>query len=155
MGIAKQIKTLCFQLGTFVGENQDFQRKASIIEQEFELCENSSKVISEANRVQLNRVLHSTRAFDSGLRLFIEKQGRFRNIATPSIGGYVHELQQKRPGQTFKQLSGMDATNITNLITNERNKYMHAAGQFPTKAQADIIIGKILDYYQRILSLEF
>lgn len=50
MGIAKQIKTLCFQLGTFVGENQDFQRKASVIEQEFELCENSSKVISEANR---------------------------------------------------------------------------------------------------------
>ena len=41
------------------------------------------------------------------------------------------------------------------LITNERNKYMHAAGQFPTKAQADIIVGKILDYYQRILSLEF
>lgn len=124
MGIAKQIKTLCFQLGTFVGENQDFQRKASITEQEFELCENSSKVVSEANRAQLNRVLHSTRAFDSGLRLFIEKQGRFRNIASPSIGGYVHELQQKRPGQTFQQLSGMDATNITNLITNERNKYM-------------------------------
>ena len=99
--------------------------------------------------------MHSTRAFDSGLRLFIEKQGRFRNIASPSIGGYVHELQQKRPGQTFKQLSGMDATNITNLITNERNKYMHAAGQFPTRAQADIIVGKILDYYQRILSLEF
>lgn len=144
-----------FQLETFVGENQDFQRKASIIEQEFELCENSSKVISEANRAQLNRVLHSTRAFDSGLRLFIEKQSRFRYIATPSIGGYVHELQQKRPGQTFKQLSGMDATNITNLITNERNKYMHAAGRFPTRAQADIIIGKILDYYQRILSLEF
>lgn len=155
MGIAKQIKTLCFQLGTFVGENQDFQRKASIIEQEFELCENSSKVISEANRAQLNRVLHSTRAFDSGLRLFIEKQGRFRYIATPSIGGYVHELQQKRHRQTFKQLSGMDATNITNLITNDRNKYMHAAGQFPNRAQADIIIGKILDYYQRILSLEF
>ena len=105
--------------------------------------------------MQLNRVLHSTRAFDSGLRLFIEKHGRFGYIATPSIGGYVHELQQQRPGQTFKQLSGMDATNITNLITNERNKYMHAAGQFPTKAQADIIIGKILDYYQRILSLEF
>lgn len=62
MGIAKQIKTLCFQLRTFVGENQNFQRKASIIEQEFELCENSSKVISEANRAQLNRVLHSTRA---------------------------------------------------------------------------------------------
>ena len=41
MGIAKQIKTLCFQLGTFVGENHDFQRKASVIEQEFELCENS------------------------------------------------------------------------------------------------------------------
>lgn len=100
-------------------------------------------------------MLHSTRAFDSGLRLFIEKHGRFGNIATPSIGGYVHELQQKRPGQTFKQLSGMDATNITNLITNERNKYMHSAGQFPTKAQADIVVGKILDYYQRILSLEF
>ena len=49
----------------------------------------------------------------------------------------------------------MDATNITNLITNERNKYMHSAGQFPTKAQAGIIVGKILDYYQRILSLEF
>lgn len=27
MGIAKQIKTLCFQLGTFVGENQDFSTK--------------------------------------------------------------------------------------------------------------------------------
>lgn len=32
---------------------------------------------------------------------------------------------------------------------------MYAASQFPTKAQADIIVGEILDYYQRILSLEF
>jgi len=71
-----------------------------------------------------------------------------------TYGGYVHELQQKRGGQAFRQLSGVDATNITNLITNERNKYMHAAGQFPAKAQADVIVGKILDYYQRILGLE-
>lgn len=53
MGIAKQIKTLCFQLGTFVGENQDFQRKASIIEQEFELCKNSSKVIRKLTELYL------------------------------------------------------------------------------------------------------
>lgn len=135
--------------------NEHFLRKVDVIENEFELGESSSKCITDIQRQQLNRVLHSTRAFDSGLRLFIEKHGRFGNIAPPSIGGYVHELQQKKPGQTLKQLSGMDATNITNLITNERNKYMHAAGQFPTKAQADIIVGKILDYYQRILSLEF
>lgn len=154
MSIAKQIKTLCFQLNAFVGENSDFQRKASVIQHEFELCEGSCKVISEVYRVQLNRVLHSTRAFDSGLRLFLEKQGRFGFVTTPSIGGYVHELQQKRSGQTFRQLSGVDASNIMSLITNERNRYMHAAGQFPTKAQADVIVGKILDYFQRILGLE-
>ena len=155
MTIAKKINTLCFQLESSMRGNEPFLRKVDVIKNEFDFAESSDKCITHTKRQQLNRVLHSTRAFDSGLRLFIEKQGRFGNITTPSIGGYIHELQQKRAGQTFRQLSGIDATNITNLITNERNKYMHVAGQFPTKAQADIIIGKILDYYQRILSLEF
>lgn len=153
MSVAKQIKTLCFQLRAFVGENVDFQQKATIIENEFLLCEDSCKVITDVKRAQLNRVLHSTRAFDSGLRLFIEKHGRL-NPNIHSIGQYVIKLQKNLAGQKFRQLSGTDATNINNMITNERNKYMHAAGQFPTKAQADVIVGKILDYYQRILGLE-
>lgn len=32
---------------------------------------------------------------------------------------------------------------------------MHAAGQFPTKAQADIIVGKILDFTREYLAKNF
>lgn len=32
---------------------------------------------------------------------------------------------------------------------------MHAAGQFPTKAQADIIVGKILDFTREYLAQNF
>lgn len=152
MSIANKIRTLCFQLKASMSENDDFLHKVGIIETEFKLCDSSSKDIDDSRRAQLNRVLHSTRAFDSGLRLFLEKHGRLSNNPH-SIGEYINELQ--RSGlQDFRQLSGMDATNINKLITNERNKYMHAAGQFPSKAQADVIVGNIIGYYQRILGLE-
>lgn len=154
MTIAKKISTLCFQLESSMSGNEHFLHKVDVIENEFELGESSSKCISDTQRQQLNRVLHSTRAFDSGLRLFLEKHGRL-DVTLHSIGNYIKVLQNVRTGDRFRQLNGTDAANINTLITNERNKYMHAAGQFPTKAQADIIVGKILDYYQRILSLEF
>lgn len=154
MTIAKKISTLCFQLESSMNGNVSFLRKVDIIKNEFDLGESSTKCITDAQRQQLNRVLHSTRAFDSGLRLFLEKHGRLDGTLH-SIGNYIKVLQTVRTDARFRQLSGTDAANINALITNERNKYMHAAGQFPTKAQADIIVGKILDYYQRILSLEF
>lgn len=154
MSIAKKIETLCFQLNASMCGNPDFLRKANVISNEFALCESASKNIDDQKRAQLNRVLHSTRAFDSGLRLFLEKHGRLAPTLH-SIGNYITELQNVPAGQSFRQLSGTDATNINNLITNERNKYMHAAGQFPTKPQADVIVGNILVYYQRILGLEY
>lgn len=153
MSISKKIKTLCFQLKTSMSVNAAFLRNACVIEDEFKLCESSSNEIDDSQRAQLNRVLHSTRAFDSGLRLFLEKHGCLNNNPH-SIGDYIKELQRVRNGHPFRQLSGMDATNINTLITNERNKYMHAAGQFPTKAEADVIVGNILIYFQRILGLE-
>lgn len=154
MTIAKKISTLCFQLESSMSGNETFLRKVDVIKNEFNLGESSTKCIPDPQRQQLNRVLHSTRAFDSGLRLFLEKHGRL-DVTLHSIGNYIKVLQNVRIGDRFRQLNGTDAANINTLITNERNKYMHAAGQFPTKAQADIIVGKILDYYQRILSLEF
>jgi hypothetical protein len=124
MTIAKKISTLCFQLESSMSGNETFLRKVDVIKNEFNLGESSTKCIPDPQRQQLNRVLHSTRAFDSGLRLFLEKHGRL-DVTLHSIGNYIKVLQNVRTGDRFRQLNGTDAANINTLITKVSQVKIH------------------------------
>lgn len=151
MSLAKKIETLKFQLDSFVVGNTALVQMADNIKNEWNMEEDSTLVVKDARRAELNRVLHSTRAFDTGLRIFLDKFGA-RTDTSHSITEYVRDLQRNAAG--FKQLSGDVATRIKDEVTNKRNTYCHASGTFPTKHEADFVISRILEYYTLVLGLE-
>ena len=151
MSLAKKIETLKFQLDSFVVGNISLEQMADNVKNEWDMEEDSTTVVKDSRRAELNRVLHSTRAFDTGLRIFLDKFGA-RTGTSHSISEYVRDLQRNAAG--FKQLAGDVATRIKDEVTNKRNTYCHAAGAFPTKHEADFVINRILEYYTLVLGLE-
>lgn len=151
MSREKKIETLMIQLQAFAEPNAERLKKARIIENEYNYCVLSDKYITDIDRVYLNKVLHATRAFDSGLRLFLFKMGCLGD--EHSIGEYVTKLQ-KSGSQKFKQLDGNLAVNIKNEVTDKRNRYMHAAGAFPSAGESEFIVTQTIEYLIRVLSLE-
>ena len=153
MSLAKKINTLKFHLDTFVAGRSDLQSKETNIKNEWDLEEDAKNVVTEARRAELYRVLHATRAFDTGLWIFLEKF-HHRSPGSHSISDYVGDLQRNVTAATgFRQLSGDVATKIKDEVTNKRNLYCHESGEFPTKAEANFVIGKILEYYNMIFGL--
>ena len=154
MGLNKKIETLKFQLDTFAAGRGDLTAMATKVKTEWDMEEDATSVVSDNTRAQLNRVLHATRAFDTTLRLFLDKFGR-RSATSHSITDYVKDLQRNAISTAgFNQLSGQIATNIKTEVTNERNKYCHAAGAFPSKAKANFVINRILEYHAVVMGLE-
>lgn len=151
MSLAKKIETINFQIDTFANGRADLQDMAWRIKGEWAMEEDATTVVHDNRRAQLNRVLHATRAFDTGLRMFLDKFGK-RSANSHSISDYVGDLQRNAAG--FRQLSGTVATKIKDEVTNKRNTYCHASGAFPTKQEANFVITKVLDYYTLVLGLE-
>lgn len=154
MSLAKKINTLKFQLDTFVAGRPDLQAKEVNIKDEWDLEEDARSVVSVARCAELYRVLHATRAFDTGLWVFLEKF-HHRSPSSHSISDYVRDLQGNVTAATpFRQLSGNVATKIKDEVTNKRNLYCHVSGKFPTKEEANFVVSKILEYYSLVLGLE-
>lgn len=104
----------------------------------------------KGKHLELKRMLHATRAFDTGLRMFLEQHGGFQG-RMPSIGGYVKDLQRGRAG--LKPLNGNVADRISNDVTNIRNRYMHTANSYPSKSETDNVVQCILQYCNLIIGL--
>ena len=139
------------QLQAFAESDMERKRKAMVIENEYTYCVLADKAIKDRDRVYLNQVLHAARAFDSCLRLFLDKMECLGD--EHSMGEYVKKLQNSE-SLRFKQLDGNLATLIKTEVIDKRNRYMHAAGTFPTQGEANYVIAKTIDYMNRILSLE-
>lgn len=98
----------------------------------------------------LNKVLHTTRAMDTGMRTFLEI-----NDVIPSghsMGNYLTDLRKGKMGK-FTRLSGGLSDRIQSDVVDKRNKYMHAAGAFPTKRETEQIAEDVASYLQTILNL--
>lgn len=154
--LEKQIQTILFTNDSFCHGNHALELIAEKIKLEFEMEEDADTLIGNTPRTHLYRVWHATRAFDSGLRLFLEKFGRVPALPNQhSLGGYLNALQTGVTAATpHRQLDGNTATNIQREVVDIRNVYAHVAGKIPTKPQANFVIGKILQYYIQIYSLE-
>lgn len=153
MSIDKKINTMLLQLDMFASGNRQAEEAAARVRAEWAMERDSTNIINNSDRAELNRVLHSTRAFDTGLRLFLDKFNH-TSQGSHSIGSYIDDLQRNvTPASGFKQLNGNIPPRIQTEVTDKRNKYMHSAGNFPTKAEADFIVSSILKYYVLILGL--
>lgn len=153
MSLAKKINTLKFQLDTFVAGRPDLQAKETNVKEEWDMEEDAKKVVTVERRAELYRVFHATRAFDTGLWVFLE-MFHHRSMGSHSISDYVGDLQRNVTAATgFRQLSGDVAAKIKDEVTNKRNLYCHESGEFPTKAQANFVVSKILEYYSLVLGL--
>lgn len=144
---------MLLQLDLFASGNRQAEAAAARVHTEWEMERNSNTIISDTDRAELNRVLHSTRAFDTGLRLFLDKYNH-TSADSHSIANYINDLQRGvTPATGFRQLNGNIPPKIQAEVTDKRNKYMHGAGNFPTKAETDFIVSSILKYYILVLGL--
>ena len=53
----------------------------------------------------------------------------------------------------FGRLNGVLSDRIQKAVVDKRNKFLHAAGQYPTKAEAEQIVEDVESYLQTILNL--
>lgn len=154
MGLSKKIETIIFQIDSFSTGRADLEDMARKIKGEWEMEEDAVIIVQDKKRAELNRVIHATRAFDTGLRLFLDKF-HHRGINSHSISDYIRDLQKNVTARTgFNQLPGTVAPLIQTEVTDKRNAYCHSSGAFPTKGEADFVISRILDYYVLVLGLE-
>lgn len=154
MGLAKKIETVAFLMDSFSAGRADLEDLARKIKGEWDMEEDAYTIVRDSRRAELNRVIHATRAFDTGLRMFLDKF-HHRGANSHSISDYVRDLQNNVTARTgFHQLPGTLSPLIQTEVTDKRNAYCHASGAFPTKGEADFVISRILHYYILVLGLE-
>lgn len=153
MKTATRIETILFQMQAFAGTSHVLTDMLNNIRIEYQMEEDSVEIVKDMDRAQLNRIWHATRAFDTSLRMFLEKFAAVP-AGAHSIGAYVIALQNRSSARTFKKLSRMTAGNIDDEVTKKRNKYAHSSNAIPTKAEADFVISRILQYTTEVYKLE-
>ena len=146
----KLANSVALQLISMCSGNADLSLRAQAVKEEFDRIDQVNGIVSSPQQQLLNKVLHSTRAMDTGMRTFLEING-----VTPSgysMGNYLTDLRRGRTGR-FTQLSGGLSDRIQEKVVDKRNKYMHAAGAFPSVSETAQIEADVVSYLQTILNL--
>lgn len=100
----------------------------SIIESEFDEVWQVRR-IPKLTRRRLLQVLHSTRALDTALQIFLDHH--MITIARPSLGAYLEALVGHTSLSLARRLPRHDRQHFQRNIVRVRNRYMHRAGDFP------------------------
>ena len=146
----KLAHSVALQLITMCSGNARLTLQAQAVKDEFDRCDQVYEMMSSQQQQMLNKVLHTTRAMDTGMRTFLEI-----NDVIPSgysMGNYLTDLRKGKTGK-FTRLSGGLSDRIQLDVVDKRNKYMHAAGTFPTKRETEQIAENVASYLQTILNL--
>lgn len=144
----KTTETLILQLLSLC-RNQAEKDVCVTIEAEYAEVDNVGKKFSSSRNVQLYKVLHITRFLDTCLKLFLDIHGCRGNRY--SIGDYIKALA--KPNKGLSQLdSGLRERYIKD-IADERNRFLHTAGQRPNQRDFDEMRDKIHECLQATLSL--
>lgn len=85
--------------------------------------------VRSRQRRHLLQVVHSTRALDSALRVFINYHGC---TSAQSLGGYLWSLARHHSVSLNSQLLTQDRRRFQNSIVDIRNRFLHEAGSYPT-----------------------
>lgn len=147
----KLAESISLQLLSMCKGNVPLTAKAEEVEREFNRVSAVDAMVSDQHQLMLNKVLHSTRAMDTGMRTFLELFGAMPN-GQYSMGAFLAQLRKGKNG-CFGRLNGFLSDRIQSSVVDKRNRFLHAAGQYPTKAEADKLVGDVESYLQTILNL--
>lgn len=146
----KLANSVALQLITMCSGDADLSLRAQAVKDEFDRVDLVDGMVTSPQQQLLNKVLHTTRAMDTGMRTFLEING-----VTPSgysMGNYLTDLRRGKTGR-FVRLSGGLSDRIQEKVVDKRNIYMHAAGTFPSKSETAQIAEDVASYLQTILNL--
>ena len=146
----KLANSVALQLISMCSGNANLSLRAQAVKDEFDRVDQVAGMMNSQQQQLLNKVLHITRAMDTGMRTFLEING-----VTPSghsMGNYLADLRKGKTGY-FTRLSGGLSDRIQEKIVDKRNKYMHTAGTFPSVSETSQIEEDVASYLQTILNL--
>ena len=142
--------SVALQLISMCSGDANLSSRAQAVKNEFDRVDVVDGMVSNPQQQWLNKVLHTTRAMDTGMRTFLEINGVIPSGY--SMGNYLSDLRKGKTGK-FTRLSGGLSDRIQVSVVDKRNKYMHAAGAFPSKSETDQIAEDVASYLQTILNL--
>ena len=146
----KKIETVTLQLLSMCGRNQVLSAKAKDVQEEFKRVITVDGIVDNQNHLMLNKVLHATRAMDTGMRTFLELYNALPD--SHSLGAYLIQLKRGKLNK-FRQLNQGIAKRIQSGVVDKRNIYLHTSGRFPTKQEAEQLADDTLAYLQTIINL--
>ena len=148
----KLAESVALQLISLCKDDNNLQQKAEIVKREFDRVIEIETIIRRQPQLMLNKVLHSTRAMDSGMRTFLELFDARPDHHQFAMGPYLSQLKKGKNG-CFGRLNGDLANRIQKAVVDKRNKFLHASGQYHTKKEAEQIVSDVESYLQTILNL--
>lgn len=150
---AKQANSVALQLMSMCSGDALLMNKAQLVMDEFKRVNAVDEIIKNQDQLMLNKVLHATRAMDTGMRTFLELSGAMPT-GQYSMGAYLDALRRGKINK-FGRLNGRLSDRIRKNVVDKRNTFMHAAGKFPAKREAELIASDVVSYLQTILNLAY
>ena len=102
------------------------------------------------NNNELYSILHLTRCLDSSLRLFLELYSILRG--QHSMGDYLKGLTNHTEASINKLPENL-RVRFQSKIVDQRNRYMHSAGQFPNRREVGDMENDVCSCLQSVLAL--
>jgi hypothetical protein len=110
--------------------------------------------ISNNNRKRILKILYSTRALDTTLRVFLDQHG-IRNSGDFALGDYLKRLVNHVHTGGLQRLNESSRTKYQEKIVDKRNVYLHNAGRYPTtENEVNTILSEIDSCIIEIMNLE-
>ena len=150
MSKKRQEESISVQLLSVCQGNAEAEARANLVKEELDRVGLVDSMIRSEEQKRLNKVLHATRAMDTGMRAILD-----RYAVVPgqkSMGGYLAEFRKGKNG-CFARLNGELSQRIQDDVVEKRNIFMHAAGKYPTPAQTNRMLSDVNSYLQTIINL--
>jgi hypothetical protein len=122
---------------------------------EYQLILDSENVQSQNKKAAL-QILFSSRAFDSFLAHVVNKDCRTYGSPRPrynTIGSSLNYLKNRGIGNKSKKISIRTYDHLNKYVKDIRNRYLHRAGEFPSKVQLHRMISNATNGIREIIKL--
>ena len=147
----KLTSSISLQLLSMCSADASLLSRAEAVKDEFDRVTAVDTMVSDQQQQLLNKVLHTTRAMDTCMKTFLEINGV--NPSGHAMGNYLSDLRKGKAGK-FERLNGGLSQRIQDDVVEKRNRFMHVAGAYPSKNEAEQIAEDVASYLQTILNLK-
>lgn len=149
----KTFKTLLLQFRHLACANPVVLAMLDILEEEYHFAMIVDLKPANQKRQNLYKILHSTRMLDSGMKAFLQIYNEVpKERSEWTMGGYLKALKKGGNGK-FTKLNQRLSQRFQDNIVGERNRLLHAAGQYPSPKDTSLLQNDIVSAMQTILNL--